>query len=116
MARQGANLKGVASFHGNLTAIKPVRKNEVKAKILVLNGEDDNMITSEQIAAFKQEMEAANADFLFINYLDAKHSFTNPRADYLAEKFNMPIGYNEAADQASWEELKRFLGEIFRSR
>ncbi len=113
MARQGADLKGVASFHGSLTAVKPARPGSIKAKILVLHGADDKFITSEQIEGFKQEMTAAGADFQFISYPGAYHSFTNPEADALGKKFNMPIAYNAEADQKSWEALKRFLTAVF---
>ena len=99
MARQGVDLKGVASFHGGLAAVKPAQPGMVKAKILVLNGGDDKFVTPEQIEAFKQEMKAAGADFPFISYPGAIHSFTNPDADELGKKFNMPIAYNANAGQ-----------------
>ena len=114
MARQGADLKGVASFHGNLASVKPAQSGSIKAKILVLNGEADSFITPEQIADFKKEMDAAGADYRFISYPGAMHSFTNPEADELAKKFKMPIAYNADADKKSWEELQKFLKEIFK--
>jgi len=113
MARQGIDLNGVASFHGSLVAAKPTQPGAVKAKILVLNGADDKFTTPEQIEAFKKEMAAAGADFQFINYPGALHSFTNPDADALGKKFNMPIAYNADADQKSWRELTVFLKKIF---
>ena len=81
MARQGVDLRGVASFHGSLTAVKPAQPGSVKAKILVLHGGDDKFITPEQIEAFKREMKSAGVDFQFISYPGAVHSFTNPDAD-----------------------------------
>ena len=113
MARQGADLKGVASFHGSLTAVKPAQLGNIRAKILVLHGADDKFITPEQIEAFKQEMTSAGADFQFFSYPGAIHSFTNPEADALGKKFNMPIAYNMDADQKSWEVLKKFFSAIF---
>ncbi len=113
MARQGVDLKGVASFHGSLTAVKPAQPGSVKAKILVLNGGADKFITPEQIEAFKQEMKSAGADFRFISYPGATHSFTNPEATELGKKFHMPIAYNAEADIKSWGELKEFLKNIF---
>jgi len=113
MARQGMDLKGVASFHGGLTAVQPAQPGAVKTAILVLHGADDKFTTAKQIEDFKQEMEAAGADFRFIAYPGAVHSFTNPDADELGKKFNIPIGYNRAADEQSWEELKNFLKKIF---
>jgi dienelactone hydrolase len=114
MARQGTGLKGVASFHGSLTAVKPAQPGSVKAKVLVLHGGDDKFISPEQIEAFKQEMKSAGADFQFISYTGATHSFTNPEATELGKKFNMPIAYNADADKKSWSELKEFLKKIFK--
>jgi dienelactone hydrolase len=114
MARQGVDLQGVASFHGSLTAIKPAQPGGIRAKILVLNGADDKFITAQQIDSFKQEMTAAGADFKFISYPGAVHSFTSREADELGKKFNMPIAYNADADRESWEELKNFLRTIFK--
>jgi len=114
MARQGVDLKGVASFHGGLTAVKPAQPGNVKAKILVLDGADDKFIPPEQVDAFKQEMKSAGADFQFISYPGAVHSFTNPDADAYGKKFNLPLAYNANADKKSWNELKKFLNTIFR--
>ena len=114
MARQGVDLKGVASFHGSLTAVKPAQPGGVKAKVLVLHGADDKFIPPEQIEAFKQEMKSAGVDFQFISYPGAVHSFTNPEADEFGKKYNMPIAYNAQADQKSWDELKKFLSMIFK--
>lgn len=113
MARQSVDLRGVASFHGSLTAVKPAQPGSVKAKILVLNGGADKFITPEQIEAFEREMKSAGADFRFISYPGALHSFTNPEATELGKKFNMPIAYNAEADRKSWVELKEFLKNIF---
>ncbi len=114
MARQGADLKGVVSFHGDLTAVKPARPGAVKARVLVLTGGDDNFVPKEKVDAFEAEMKAAGADYRVVTYPGAKHSFTNPEADALGKKFNMPIAYNRAADEKSWEELKKFLTELFK--
>lgn len=114
MARQGVDLKGVASFHGSLAAVKSAQPGEVKARILVLHGDNDKFVTLEQINAFKQEMKDAGADFRFIKYPKAMHSFTNPDADEYAKKFNLPLGYNAEADKRSWKELGRFLEKIFK--
>ncbi len=114
MARQGADLKGVVSFHGMLGAVKPAEPGMVKAKILVLHGGDDKFTTPEQIAAFKDEMKKAGADYKFIVYPGAMHSFTNPDATAYGKKFKLPLAYNKKADKESWDEMKKFLGEIFK--
>lgn len=113
MARQGEALKGVASFHGALGAWQPAAPGQVRPKILVMTGADDNMVPAEAVAKFESEMQAAQADYRVISYPGAKHSFTNPAADDFAKKFNMPVAYNAEADKASWAELQQFLKAVF---
>jgi len=114
MARSGANLAGVVSFHGSLTTKTPAQPNQVKAKILVLNGADDPFVTAEQIAAFKQEMQHAGADLEFVNYPGVKHSFTNPGASDYGKRFDMPLVYNAEADEDSWRRMQQFLKQVFK--
>lgn len=114
MARSGLDLKGVASFHGNLSTQAPAKPGMIKAKVLVMNGEDDPFASAEQIAAFKKEMSDAGADMKFINYPGAKHSFTNPAATARGKQFELPLAYNEKADKESWAELDRFLKQVFK--
>lgn len=113
MARDGLDLAGVASFHGNLaTHPTPAQKGKVKAKILVMHGADDVLI-NEQVEPFKQEMNAADVDYRFIAYPGAVHSFTSPAATALGKQFNMPMAYDADADKQSWQELELFLKDIF---
>jgi dienelactone hydrolase len=109
MARAGVDLRGVVSFHGNLTAVEPAQKGKVKAKVLVCNGRDDKFISDENINNFKNEMKSAGVDFTFKSYRGALHAFSNPAATELGKKFNMPIAYNERADKKSWAEMQKFL-------
>lgn len=113
MARQGADLKGVASFHGSLAVIKPDQPTSIKAAVRVYNGADDKFSTPEQIAALKKEMADRKVNFKFVNYPGAKHAFTNPEATEMGKKFNMPIAYNAKADKESWADMQQFLKEIF---
>lgn len=114
MAREGADLKGVAAFHGGLATDTPAQAGKVKARVRVFTGADDKMIPAAQVEGFKQEMEAAGVDYKVVSYPGAMHSFTNPDADELGKKFNMPIAYNAAADRDSWERLQSFLRTIFK--
>ncbi len=114
MARQGEDLKAVASFHGSLAAIKPAQAGKVKAKIRVYNGEDDKFTPQQAIDEFMQEMRDAKVDFQFINYPGAVHSFTNPDATELGKKYNLPLAYNADADKKSWEDMTKFFAEIFK--
>ncbi len=113
MARAGADLDGVVSFHGALGNLTPVAE-DVKADFLVLHGGADPLVTDEQVQAFKDSMEAAGVDYNFVEYDDAKHAFTNPAATALGEKFDMPLEYNAEADAESWQRMQEFLAEIFK--
>lgn len=114
MARRGENLKGVASFHGALAPWAPAKKDAVAARVLVLNGAADSMVPASAVTAFEQEMKNAGADFQVINYPGAEHGFTNPEATALGKQFDMPLAYDEDADHKSWDELQKFLMEVFR--
>ncbi len=114
MARVGTDLKGVVSFHGSLGSMHTPEPGTVKAAVLVANGADDSFVTKEQIDALKAEMEAAGADYRFVSYPGAVHSFTNPAADGFAERFGLPLGYNKEADEASWRDMKEFFDKIFK--
>jgi dienelactone hydrolase len=114
MARQGANLSGVVSFHGALTTKTAVKPGQIKSKLLILNGEDDPFVTAKQINAFKQEMKNAQADFEFVNYPGVKHSFTNKEADDFGKRFNIPLVYNAEADKDSWLRMQLFLQRLFK--
>lgn len=113
MARSGASLAGVVSFHGSLTTTSPAKPGVVKAKVLVLNGADDPFVKKEHIDQIKAEMESAGVSYQFVNYAGAKHSFTNPDADKFGKEFKMPLEYNAKADQESWAEMQKFFKAIF---
>jgi dienelactone hydrolase len=113
MAIEGVDLAAAASFHGGLGGLSTPAPGAVKAKLLVANGADDPFATAEQIAAFKAMMTSAGADYTFINYPGARHAFTNPEADQLGKRFNLPLAYNAKADHASWQALQQVLGTVF---
>jgi len=113
MARTGMDLAGVVSFHGSLTTDIPAKAGDVKAKMLVLNGESDKFIKPEAIEAFKQEMNAAKVDYEFISYPGAVHAFSNPEATINGEKFGIPLAYHAAADRLSWTQMQVFFNELF---
>lgn len=102
------NLKAAVTFHGSLAGVQKFPKNS-QTKLLVLNGAADPMVTTEHIKNLKEEAKKANLDLTFINYEDAKHAFTNPKATEKGEKFNLPLAYNKEADEESWEEMKNLL-------
>ncbi|WP_243439026.1 dienelactone hydrolase family protein [Fundidesulfovibrio soli] len=110
MAYAGADLRGVASFHGALPPAEGVAKGSIKAKVLACHGADDAMIPLERVAAFQKSLDEAGAVWEFITFSGTRHSFTNPDAD----KAGMAnAAYNKRADMRSWEALLGFLKEVF---
>jgi dienelactone hydrolase len=114
MARAGADLKGVAAFHANLTAQSPAEAGKVKSKIIVLNGADDPFVKPDSIDAFKKEMDAAKVDYKFINYPGAVHAFTNPEATEKGKQFNLPLAYNAEVDKQAKSEAAKFFQAVFK--
>lgn len=114
MAREGVDLKGVASFHGGLATDTPAQPGKIKAQLRIFTGEDDKIVPIAQVDGFVREMEAAGANYQIVVYPGATHAFTNPAADEYARTFNLPMGYNEAADKDSWSKLQDFLADILK--
>jgi dienelactone hydrolase len=108
-ARSGADLDLVASFHGALGTSHPMEKGAFKGKIFVATGQADKMIPEELVQKFRTEMDAAGASYEVITYPGAKHGFTNPGADELGKANGVPLGYDAAADAASWQHLVELL-------
>jgi dienelactone hydrolase len=109
LARSGADLRGVASFHGLL---KPsgLPAKPIKSKVLVMHGYDDPMAPPEEVLAFGKEFTAAGADWQLHAYGNTVHAFTNPQAN------NPGFGtvYKPEADRRSWHSLIGFLEEVLR--
>ena len=113
LARTGASLACVVSFHGLLETKRPAATGTVKAKILACTGSADPIVPREQVTAFEKEMIEAGTDWQVITYGGAKHAFTNTAADSIP----MPgFGYSPAADARSWTAMRNLFDEVFASR
>jgi dienelactone hydrolase len=110
LARDGAPLRGIVSFHGALETDKPAEAGQVKAKVLVCHGNDDPIVPPAQVQAFQEEMTKAGANWQVISYGNTVHSFTNPDA---ANAGMDGIAYNQQADERSWKSMRDFFAEIF---
>jgi len=111
LARSGADIAGVVSFHGGLDTPTPEDAKNIRAKVLVCHGAADPHVTPEQVRAFLDEMEAAQVDYQFIAYGGAVHAFTQPSA---GDDPTTGAAYNADADRRSWQAMQNFLAEIFR--
>lgn len=112
MARAGAPLAGVVSFHGGLDSVDgfTAKAGQVPAKILVLHGADDPYVPADQVAAFQKELRDAKADWQMVFYSGAVHAFTQKSA---GDDPSKGVAYNAAADGRSWQAMKDFFSEIF---
>jgi dienelactone hydrolase len=108
LARSGADIAGVASFHGLLDP-PGLPPQPIKAKVLVLHGWDDPMAPPEAVVALGQELTEAGADWQIHAYGNVKHGFTNPGATGAVPG----VLYNEIAAERSWTSLISFLEELF---
>ncbi len=111
LARSGADIAGVVSFHGNLDTPDPSDAKNIKAKVLVLHGGDDPHVPQSQVIGFWDEMRNAGVDWQMVIYGGAVHAFTDPSA---GDDPSTGVAYNEKADKRSWEAMKSFFAEIFR--
>jgi dienelactone hydrolase len=111
LARSGADIAGVISFHGALATPNPEDAKNIKAKVLVFHGAEDPFVSQEAVLAFQNEMRKASADWQMVIFGGAVHSFTVQEAGNDPSK---GIAYNEKADKRSWEIMKLFFKEIFR--
>lgn len=110
LARSGAEVAGVVSFHGGLDSPSPQDGKNITAKIVVCHGADDPFVPKTDIDAFVAELDAAKVDWQMNVYSGAVHSFTQPMAGNDNSK---GAAYNETADKRSWLAMQVFFQEIF---
>lgn len=103
LARSGADVAGVVSFHGVYDQ-PPFPNGEVKASVLVLHGWDDPLDPPETVLALSKELTEAGADWQLHSYGHTVHAFTNPAREEM---------YSPRADRRSWQAMRNFLDEIF---
>lgn len=108
LARSGADVQGVVSFHGNLSR-DPALADSIKAKVLVLHGADDKFESPEQIAGFQQEMRDAKADWQFVSYGGAVHCFAIPGADGAVPGCK----YDPLVARRAFAQMRAFFAEAF---
>lgn len=110
LARSGADISGVVSFHGGLDSPHPEDGGNIQCRILALQGADDPFVPPGDLAAFENEMRGAGVDWQLVLYGGAVHSFTDWDA---GGDHSKGAAYNERADRRSWEAMRQFFAEIF---
>lgn len=108
LARSGADVAAVVSFHGGLDSPTPADGKNIKCRVLALHGADDPFVPAADLEAFEKEMRDAKVDWQLIKYGGAVHSFT----DWNATGAMKGAQYNERADRRSWQDMRQLLGEV----
>ena len=111
LARSGADIAGVVSFHGGLDTPTPADAKNIKCKVLVFHGGDDPHVPARDVDAFEAEMRAGGVDWQLVLYGGAVHGFTNPAS---GNDKSRGAAYDEKADRRSWEAMKVFFSEILK--
>ncbi len=108
LARTGADLRGVVSFHGLFDPPDNTAGRRIKAKVLALHGYNDPMVPPAKVIALAEELTAAGADWQIHAYGNTMHAFTNPRAN----DPGFGTVYEATADRRSWQSMQNFLAEV----
>jgi dienelactone hydrolase len=109
LARSGADIRGVVSFHGGLGTPTPGDAKSIRCKVLALHGADDPFVPPDEVSTFEEEMRSGGVDWQLIIYGGAVHSFTDWNA---GSNVSLGSAYNQRADARSWEHMKLFFAEI----
>jgi dienelactone hydrolase len=110
LARTGEDLQAIVGFHCGLASRVPAGEpGTIKAKILVMNGADDKMVSPEETQKFEDEMRTAQADWELVLFGNAVHAYSNPAADKYKDIGS--LGYSPTADRRSWELMRLMLTE-----
>jgi len=110
LARSGAKINGVVSFHGGLANPEPEDAKEIACRVLVLHGADDPFVPAAEVDSFREEMKAAGKEYGFVAYPGAVHSFTQKMS---GDDPSKGAAYQAEADAKSWEEMKSFFAKLF---
>lgn len=114
LARSGAPLAAVVGFHSGLQTHRPQDARNIKGKILVCLGSEDPIIPPEQRSQFEHEMRMGYVDWQMHVFGGARHSFTDPGIDALAQAAGMDgLRYHQPSDERSWRLMRNLLIEVF---
>lgn len=110
LALTGADLDAVVSFHGALPEPTAEQAKAAKARILICHGANDSFIPDEVCQKFRVALDKAGADYQFVYYGTARHSFTVPSAD--SHRID-GLKYDAKADARSWAAMRQLFREAF---
>lgn len=106
LARSGADVAAVVSFHGGLGTDDPALAKQIKAHVLAMNGADDKG-TMPDADKFMDEMRGSGADWQFVVLGNAVHCFTE------TEDHSPGCSYDARAARRSYRMMRDWLDEAF---
>ncbi len=113
MARAGATLDAVASFHGSLGLAVTDGPDHVDCRIAAYHGEPDKLVADEDVAAFEAEMQSIGAHYYLVQLPGALHGFSNPAATGNGQKYGLPLAYSELAETTAWSHMRLMFRDVF---
>jgi dienelactone hydrolase len=114
MALLDEPLKAVVSFHGAFALIPAIQPTRVKTNVLILHGSEDKFAPIDLVKKFETKLKAVHAAYQVVIYPGAKHGFTDPDANRIAEMHGAPVGYNPDADAKSWLAMQKLFTATLR--
>jgi dienelactone hydrolase len=111
LARSGADVAAVVSFHGGLKTATPEEGKNIKGKVLVLHGNLDPHVPPEDVAGLIKEMNDAKVYLRFVGYPNSVHAFTNPEA---GNDLSKGVAYNAEVAAQAYQEMKLFFNAAFK--
>jgi dienelactone hydrolase len=112
LARSGADLRAVISYHGILKTSQPAAHGAIRAEVVAYCGGRDPYAPLADIAGLRDELETAGASYQITTFGTVAHSFTDPRADTSGRP---GIAYDAMADRVSWAGTLALLNTLFDS-
>lgn len=113
LARSGADIKGVVSFHGGLKPFSATAKDAVKARVSILHGVRDPFVPPADLAACMADLNDAGAWFQLVGFPNAVHSFTNPKA---GDDPSKGAAYDATADKGAFATMEVFFRGLFAAK
>lgn len=110
LARSGAPLSAIVTFHAGLQPPLEADAGKIKAKVLVCHGAEDPLMKPEPLAAILAELTRDKVDWQLLSHGNVVHSFTNPDADARGAP---GFAYNASADRRSWAAMQGLFAEVF---
>lgn len=106
LARSGADIAAVVSFHGGLVTDDPTMARNIKAAVLAMDGADDEG-TIADAPAFRTEMRQSPADWQLVVFGHAVHCFTEVGEDSPGCRYDAKVAAR------SYQLMRQWLDEAF---